>query len=181
MIRTTMESVGFTFHSNESGMHWYCWCGPEGRWDVESGPEYISEREAVASAAAKYVAFNEGIRIAIREHTGMIDGEYLDADGKPDPNAYEGGEDDANYSEDLTWFEVLRLCNEGATDRILPPKPTDPAGVVRAALRDTRDALCIIENSVAYGGDESVAEAIDACTNALAVLPYLTTIGGERR
>lgn len=39
-LQTRLGKVGFSFHCTEGAKprHWWCWCGPHGRWDVEAGP-----------------------------------------------------------------------------------------------------------------------------------------------
>lgn len=181
-MRALLESVGFTFHQGTADdgaiAHWFCWCGPEGNWDVESGEYEMTQDLAIEAALARYIDFNEGVREGIRRHFDMIEHPMLDT-YEPNPEEYEGGEDSPNYSEDATWCEAMRLCNEGGEDRALPPKPVDPVGIVRKALRESLVALDKACDEVAYG-DEWASAAHGACTNALAALPYLTTIG-ERR
>lgn len=61
-----MEARGFTFHGqNDDGgiisvphaAHWWCWPGPLGNWDIETGKDCASEAAAVLSAQERWTTY----------------------------------------------------------------------------------------------------------------------------
>lgn len=64
-MRQTLGGAGFTFHTSDEdttdaaliGKHWWCWCGPEGKWGVESGEPQDDPAMAVYSAFTHWTQY----------------------------------------------------------------------------------------------------------------------------
>lgn len=161
-VKAILAAQGFTWHTATKethdssimedlhGKHWYCWCGPEGRWDVESGPTRDTEAEAVADALEAYAAFMNGMREEIMSYA---------ADDEPDSG------------DDEPWF--MRVCREGGDTcrHHINPSITDPKGIVIDALEVARACVDKVDSNVAYADSEydtpSVLTKLDNAREAI--------------
>ncbi len=58
-VKGELRRIGFSFHTDETGVWWYCWGGPNNKWDIECGPNCTLENDAALSALVCLVDYTK--------------------------------------------------------------------------------------------------------------------------
>lgn len=59
-VKEKLEAVGFSFHQENwlLDQTWFCWTGPLGDWDIETGPYCRTESRAILSAIDRLIDYS---------------------------------------------------------------------------------------------------------------------------
>jgi hypothetical protein len=74
-LRAQLEHAGFSFHERTSKFHdgeyWWCWCGPLGFWDVESG-SYMRTEADTELDALRHMIWYLKLAQAVMDDKGIV-------------------------------------------------------------------------------------------------------------